>query len=318
MAIQNRSSATTDWCPSKKRKFDEYATPPKREYYKRPKESEEQTVRELIAAGSALANIMSSACQLTNDIHPIFRDANLCLRVRNKASLRCPSVRRQPRRHSKDSANAAAVPEGKDHPPYDLPACEPDDHSSTGIAVLEGPHRSRLPWQRLPRSLHSTSHQTSRHSSQRANLAGISQVRRKHTSALQGFRGRQRFDTMGLGVRKCRARKGDRSRLQGRGNLVLRPPRRQSDDRIRPRAIPSPVHQPPRSRIPAALRTRDEHDHLRNESRHVPNGQHHLPRVRTCIGAALRRLLQPASDERRAHDRNRLLVRGVPVRWDVM
>jgi hypothetical protein len=78
MTIQNTSSATAD-LRSRKRKFEEYATPPKREYYKMPEEPEEQTVGQLIAAGSDLVNIMSSACQLTNPIHPIFECVNLCL-----------------------------------------------------------------------------------------------------------------------------------------------------------------------------------------------------------------------------------------------
>jgi hypothetical protein len=78
MTTPNNSSAATNLC-SRKRKFEEFATPPEREYYETPDEPEEQTVGQLIAAGSDLANIMSSTCQLTNPIHPIFESVNLCL-----------------------------------------------------------------------------------------------------------------------------------------------------------------------------------------------------------------------------------------------
>ena len=79
MATPNNSSAATN-LRSRKRKFEEFATPPEREYWKPDEpEVEEQTVEQLIAAGSGLADIMSRACQLTNPIHPIFRNANLCL-----------------------------------------------------------------------------------------------------------------------------------------------------------------------------------------------------------------------------------------------
>jgi hypothetical protein len=78
MATPNNSLAATNLRP-RKRKFEEYATPPKREYYETPDEPEEQTFEQLFAAGSGLADILSSACQLTNPIHPIFESANLCL-----------------------------------------------------------------------------------------------------------------------------------------------------------------------------------------------------------------------------------------------
>ena len=77
MTIQNTSSATAD-LRSRKRKFEEYATPPKWEYYERPEEPKEQPVEQLILAGSLFADILTSACQLTNEVHPIFADENLC------------------------------------------------------------------------------------------------------------------------------------------------------------------------------------------------------------------------------------------------
>jgi hypothetical protein len=76
-AIKNRSSGIISGCP-RKRSMEESVASPEREYYERPEGPEEQTIGELIAAGSDPAHIMSSVCQLTNDIHPVFRDENIC------------------------------------------------------------------------------------------------------------------------------------------------------------------------------------------------------------------------------------------------
>jgi hypothetical protein len=78
MATNTQNSRMGMGTRNSKRKLEEFATPPKWEYYKIPKEPKEQTIAELFAAGSDLANIMSSVCQLTNNIYPIFRDENLC------------------------------------------------------------------------------------------------------------------------------------------------------------------------------------------------------------------------------------------------
>jgi hypothetical protein len=78
MATNTQNSRSGSVMRNSKRKLEEFATSPKREYYKIPKEPKEQTIGELFAAGGDLANIMSSVCQLTNDIHPVFRDGNLC------------------------------------------------------------------------------------------------------------------------------------------------------------------------------------------------------------------------------------------------
>jgi hypothetical protein len=65
-------------CPCK-RSFEEFATPLKEEYLPEADTARDPTIEDLIAAGGDLTTIMSSLCQLTNDIHPIFRAENICM-----------------------------------------------------------------------------------------------------------------------------------------------------------------------------------------------------------------------------------------------
>jgi hypothetical protein len=65
-------------CPCK-RSFEEFAAPLKEEYFPEVDPPRGPTIKDLIAAGGDLTTIMSSVCQLTNDIHPIFRAENICM-----------------------------------------------------------------------------------------------------------------------------------------------------------------------------------------------------------------------------------------------
>ena len=65
-------------CPCK-RSFEEFAAPLKEEYFPEVDPPQGPTIKDLIAAGGDLTTIMSSVCQLTNDIHPIFRAENICM-----------------------------------------------------------------------------------------------------------------------------------------------------------------------------------------------------------------------------------------------
>jgi hypothetical protein len=65
-------------CPCK-RSFEEFATPVEEEYLPEVDTTRDPTIEDLMAAGGNLTTIMSSLCQLTNDIHPIFRAENLCM-----------------------------------------------------------------------------------------------------------------------------------------------------------------------------------------------------------------------------------------------
>jgi hypothetical protein len=76
-AMNNQASSTRKCC--RKRSFTEFATPLKRQYLKEIEIPRGPTIKDLIAAGGDLTNIMSSLCQLTNDIHPIFGDDNICV-----------------------------------------------------------------------------------------------------------------------------------------------------------------------------------------------------------------------------------------------
>jgi hypothetical protein len=82
VAIKNRKSPITSKRPCK-RNFTEFATPLEREYLPKPKTEWAPTIGDFLAAGGDTTTIMSYICQLTNDIHPILRDENLCV---------CPEV----------------------------------------------------------------------------------------------------------------------------------------------------------------------------------------------------------------------------------
>jgi hypothetical protein len=77
MAMKNQARTTRKCC--RKRSFTEFATPLKREYLKEIEIPRGPIIKHLIAAGGDLTTIMSSLCQLTNEIHPIFRDENICV-----------------------------------------------------------------------------------------------------------------------------------------------------------------------------------------------------------------------------------------------
>lgn len=76
-AIKNRKTPITSKCPCK-RKFTEFATPLERHYLPELEYEWAPTIGDFLAAGGDPTVIMSHICQLTNDIHPILGDANLC------------------------------------------------------------------------------------------------------------------------------------------------------------------------------------------------------------------------------------------------
>jgi hypothetical protein len=78
LAIKNRKSPIASKCPCK-RNWTEFATPLKREYLPQPKTEWAPTIEDFLAAGGDPAAIMANLCQLTNDIHPILGDGNLCV-----------------------------------------------------------------------------------------------------------------------------------------------------------------------------------------------------------------------------------------------
>ena len=77
-AIKNRKSPITSKCPCK-RKFTEFATPLERHYLPKLKREWAPTIGDFIAAGGDPSVIMPHTCQLTNDIHPVLGDGNLCV-----------------------------------------------------------------------------------------------------------------------------------------------------------------------------------------------------------------------------------------------
>jgi hypothetical protein len=65
-------------CPCK-RSFEEFATPLEEKYLPEVDTPRGPTMKDLIAAGGDLSTILPSLCQLTNDIHPMFRAENICV-----------------------------------------------------------------------------------------------------------------------------------------------------------------------------------------------------------------------------------------------
>ena len=76
-AIRKRDSETPSICPCK-RSFKQFVTPLKRQYLPKLNKEWEPTIGDFLTAGGDLTEIMSFLCQLTNEIHPIFRDENIC------------------------------------------------------------------------------------------------------------------------------------------------------------------------------------------------------------------------------------------------
>lgn len=323
MTVQSTSSATAG-LRSRKRKFEEYATPPKREYYQRPEEPNEQTVEELMAAGSRLANIRASACQLTNEVHPIFADENLCF-CECASDWRCVAP-----------GFAAKTPEGI---PTKVPQKLLLSHGRNNLVLLTIfqlasqmiTHPQTLPfWAGLinavvypdedeklarPRSERRekfTVHPTKllhpvheKHTLQRLANFGAQKIR-MHFRELVDDEGKPDPRTGGYNALMyvqpndpAYKKKGEHHHAYGE---------RRGDDRIRRPAIPSRVHEPPGHRLPGALRRLQAHDRLGIEDRNVHHGPQHLPRTCARVGVPLWQLpTRYASDERRAHDRDRLL-----------
>ena len=85
-AIKKRNSEIPCNGPCK-RSFNTFATPLSKQYLPKPNKEWEPTLGDIFANGGDPTMIMSHICQLTNDIHPIFRDDNLCT---------CPEVINMP------------------------------------------------------------------------------------------------------------------------------------------------------------------------------------------------------------------------------
>jgi hypothetical protein len=77
-AIKNRMSPIGSQCP-RKRKFAEFAKPLRRKYLPKLKREWAPTIGDFIAAGGDLTAVIQQKCQLTNNIHPILADGNLCV-----------------------------------------------------------------------------------------------------------------------------------------------------------------------------------------------------------------------------------------------